>query len=290
MKKITLFAAVALMAHLSALAQDEPLFAYPVAPDTCSTLESRCDFIVTSFWDNYDLTKPIKDEARFTKAFEDYVDFFKYADKPIVLAAIREFMFKARANATNFAKIGALAEQTLYGENAVYWSDEAYLPFAEAMAENKQMKKDVRSYYSAQVEKIKKNVLGAPMPLVEWTDVNGTRHKLSEVKASDIVIVLLTDGGMDSDMARLRLSTDVVLNDMISQGEVAVVDITLGRNDGAWTSRAKSFPENWQVGANNDIGKVLDIRYLPSAYVVDAQGKILNKNVSVEAIKRAFTN
>ncbi len=281
---------MAILDYCSALAQDEPLFQYPVAPDTCSTLESRCDFIVTSFWDNYDLTKPIKEEARFAKAFEDYVDFFKYADKPIVLAAIREFMFKARANASNFAKIGALAERTLYGEDAVYWSDEAYLPFAEAMAGNKQMKKDVRNHYAAQVDKIKKNVLGAPMPLVEWADVNGSRHKLAEIKASGIVIVLLTDSGMDSDMARLRLSTDVVMNDMIEKGEVAVVDITVGRNDGAWTSRAKSFPENWHVGANNDIGKVLDVRYLPSAYIVDAQGIILNKNVSVEAIKRAFSN
>ncbi len=289
MRKLLLMVAVALLWHAGMMAQ-EPLFKYPVAPDTCSTLESRCDYIVTNFWENYDLTKPIKDEERFAKAFEDYVDFFKYANRTIVLSAIRSLMFKAQSNASNFAKIGALAERALYGENAVYWSDEAYLPFAEAMAGSKQMKKDVRNHYSAQVEKIKRNELGATMPQIEWTDARGNRRKLAEVKATGLVIVLLTDGGMDSDMARLRLSTDVVINDMISQGEVAIVDITMGKADGAWMNKAKTYPENWLVGANSDLNKTLDVRFVPSAYIVDPQGKILNKNVSVESIKRAFGN
>ena len=289
MRKLLLMVAVALLWHAGMMAQ-EPLFKYPVAPDTCSTLESRCDYIVTNFWENYDLTKPIKDEERFAKAFEDYVDFFKYANRTIVLSAIRSLMFKAQSNASNFAKIGALAERALYGENAVYWSDEAYLPFAEAMAGSKQMKKDVRNHYSAQVEKIKRNELGATMPQIEWTDAGGNRRKLAEVKATGLVIVLLTDGGMDSDMARLRLSTDVVINDMISQGEVAIVDITMGKADGAWMNKAKTYPENWLVGASSDLNKTLDVRFVPSAYIVDPQGKILNKNVSVESIKRAFGN
>lgn len=289
MRKLLLMVAVALLWHAGVMAQ-EPLFKYPVAPDTCSTLESRCDYIVTNFWENYDLTKPIKDEERFAKAFEDYVDFFKYANRTIVLSAIRSLMFKAQSNASNFAKIGALAERALYGENAVYWSDEAYLPFAEAMAGSKQMKKDIRNHYSAQVEKIKRNELGATMPQIEWTDAGGNRRKLAEVKATGLVIVLLTDGGMDSDMARLRLSTDVVINDMISQGEVAIVDITMGKADGAWMNKAKTYPENWLVGASSDLNKTLDVRFVPSAYIVDPQGKILNKNVSVESIKRAFGN
>ena len=280
MRKLLLMVAVALLWHAGVMAQ-EPLFKYPVAPDTCSTLESRCDYIVTNFWENYDLTKPIKDEERFAKAFEDYVDFFKYANRTIVLSAIRSLMFKAQSNASNFAKIGALAERALYGENAVYWSDEAYLPFAEAMAGSKQMKKDVRNHYSVQVEKIKRNELGATMPQIEWTDAGGNRRKLAEVKATGLVIVLLTDGGMDSDMARLRLSTDVVINDMISQGEVAIVDITMGKADGAWMNKAKTYPENWLVGASSDLNKTLDVRFVPSAYIVDPQGKILNKNVSV---------
>ena len=91
-------------------------------------------------------------------------------------------------------------------------------------------------------------------------------------------------------MARLRLSTDVVINDMISQGEVAIVDITMGKADGAWMNKAKTYPENWLVGASSDLNKTLDVRFVPSAYIVDPQGKILNKNVSVESIKRAFGN
>ena len=56
MRKLLLMVAVALLWHAGVMAQ-EPLFKYPVAPDTCSTLESRCDYIVTNFWENYDLEK-----------------------------------------------------------------------------------------------------------------------------------------------------------------------------------------------------------------------------------------
>ena len=38
------------------------LFPYPMAPDTCSTLESRCNYIITHFWEGYDISKEIYGE------------------------------------------------------------------------------------------------------------------------------------------------------------------------------------------------------------------------------------
>ena len=270
-------------------AQDT-LFPYPVAPDTCSTLESRCDFIVIHFWDNFDLSKPIRDEQAFANAFADYVDFFKYADRSIVISAIRSFMFKAQANSGNFVKIGDVAERTLYGEDAVYWSDDAYLPFAQALADSKQVKKEIRAHYAEQINKIQKNQMEQDIPLTEWTGADGSKHSISEVSASEIIILLITDDGMDSDMARLRLSTDVNLNDMIAHGEVAVIDLTMGKYSGNWAAKAKSYPDNWIVGTSNDIKKLLDVRIVPGAYILSKDKKILNKNVSVESIKQAFSN
>ena len=59
------------------LAEQQPgrLFAYPLAPDTCSTLESRCNYIITHFWDNFDISKPVTDVEAFENTFRDFVDF-----------------------------------------------------------------------------------------------------------------------------------------------------------------------------------------------------------------------
>ena len=56
-----LLACPVLWAQEVAPQQPGTLFAYPLASDTCSTLESRCNYIITHFWDNFDISKPITD-------------------------------------------------------------------------------------------------------------------------------------------------------------------------------------------------------------------------------------
>lgn len=291
MRKI--FASVlVVLATVVATAQDvskNTLFEYPSAPDTCTTLESRCDYIIIHFWDNYDITKPIKDVEGFTKAFHDYIDFFKYANKAIVESSIRTFMFKAQSNTSNLLKLGSLAEESLYGPHAQYWSDEAYMPFAQAMAGSKQLKKDVRNYYSAQVEKIKRNTLGSVMPDIEWTDATGLKRKLSGVTTEGLILIMFSKGGFDDDMARLRLGTDLLINDMISTGDVQIIDLAVSKYSGEWASKTKDYPQNWQVGACPDAEKLLDLREFPSFYVIDKDRVILNKNMSPDGVKAAFS-
>ena len=43
------------------------LFEYVQAPDTCQSLESRSNYVLTHFWDGFDLTKPITADASLLK-------------------------------------------------------------------------------------------------------------------------------------------------------------------------------------------------------------------------------
>ena len=89
---------------MTAMAQDEAPktpFAYPVAPDTCSTLEGRCNYICQHFWDNYDISKPIANDNDFMQAFRDFVGFFQYANRNVVMTSIGDLMNKARSNTPN---------------------------------------------------------------------------------------------------------------------------------------------------------------------------------------------
>ena len=149
--------ALALSAFTLCLAQtDAPAtpFPYPVAPDTCTTLESRCNYLCQHFWDNFDISKPIANDDDFLRAFRDYVEFFQFANRNVVMTSIGELMNKARSNTPNLLKVGKAAELSLFFPTAVYYSDEVYVEFAKALANNKMLKKEVRTYYADQLSRI----------------------------------------------------------------------------------------------------------------------------------------
>ena len=231
------------------LAEQQPgtLFAYPLAPDTCSTLESRCNYIITHFWDNYDISKPISDEAAFETTFRDFVDFFRYAHRNVVLTVVRDFVFKAQSNAANLQKVGEVAERALYGQEAEYWSDEVYVTFARTLAASKQLPKDVRDHYAAQIARINAVQVGATLEF-EYVGIDGLKHRLSELPAAKSYIILFLDDSTDSMIGRLRLSTDVALNALLDSGDAILLCLSMNKFSDQWASAAAAYADNWTIG------------------------------------------
>ncbi|MBQ0115841.1 MAG: DUF5106 domain-containing protein [Bacteroidales bacterium] len=258
-------------------------FPYPIAPDTCSTLMSRYNYVVTNFWNNYDITKPIANDKDFVTAFHDYINFFVNAEKMIVLTSIRDFMFKARSNTPNLLKIAGVAEDALYGPNAVFWSDEVYTAFAQSIVESTAIKNDVRNHFKHQIEVIKACPEGNEIPDFEMNTANG-KVKLSSISAPTYII-FFTNGGSSSSIDRLRLSTDVILNAMITEEKVKVIQVYIGKPDSEWFA---SQPSNWLNASTTQVDNLLDIRWLPSCYILDKDRKIQQKNVTAEEIKAAI--
>ena len=168
MRRILLFISVLLLCSVAAMAQDRlaeqlpgRLFPYPMAPDTCTTLESRCNYIITHFWDGYDISKPISDEAVFEDTFRDFVDFFRFAHRNIVMNSVSDLMNKAQSNSSNLLKLGEVAERALYGTEAEFWSDEVYVAFIKPLASNKSLPKQVRERYASQLARINSVQVGA---------------------------------------------------------------------------------------------------------------------------------
>lgn len=270
------------------LAPQQPgtLFAYPQAPDTCSTLESRCNYIITHFWDNYDISKPITDDAAFEVTFRDFVDFFQYAHRNIVLTVARDLVNKAQSNTSNLIKVGEVAERALYGSEAEYWSDEVYVAFAKALASNKSLPKQLRDHYASQLARINSVQVGAILDL-EYTGLDGGKHRLSELPEAQSYILLFVDGDTDSTIGRLRLSTDVALNTLIASGAAHLLCLSLNSYSSEWAAAAASYGDGWTVGCGANLASSLDLRVVPCCYVLDANRTIVNKALSVEGLMSA---
>lgn len=258
-------------------------FEYPVAPDTCSTLESRCNFIVVNFWNNYDITRPIPDDGAFVQAFRDYVNFFKYAHRNIVMTSMRHFINKAQSNTPNLEKVGKVAELVLYSPYAEYWSDELYIEVARMLSEATKLKQRDRAYYKRQAELLSTNVVGKEIPGFDVVTADG-KKKISAFEG-ETFLLFFTDDSSDSSMERIRLSTDVGVNALLSGGQVKIIQVHLGKPAAEWMGNQ---PEEWINGYSEQAAAVLDLRSMPCCFILDKDHKILTKNNTVDDIKAAL--
>ena len=270
------------------LAEQQPgrLFAYPMAPDTCSTLESRCNYIISHFWENYDISKPITDMEAFENTFRDFVDFFRYSHRNIVMGVVRDLVNKAQSNTSNLLKLGEGAERSLYGPEAEYWSDEVYIAFAQPIAANKSLPREVRDHYASQLARINAVQTGATLD-IEYIGTDGLKHRLNELPESESYIILFLDNSTDSSIGRLRLSTDVALNALLESGNVTLLCLCLNKYSAEWATAAEGYCDHWIVGCGEHLADQLDLRSLPCCYVLNSERAIMNKSLSVEGLMRA---
>ena len=290
-----LLAIALLIASVSALKAQTPttLFAYPVAPDTCTTLESRCNYIVQRFWDNFDFTKPIpaENDSALASTMTDYFEIMLNANSNVGLASIRNMLFKAQANQPNFMKLVSIAEYILY-MHPVSIIDDVYLTFAQAAADASWMKSDAKNYYKSQIERINASKLGDKIVNCELFDATGRKMRLYDVPldSAKAVIVFFTGDGSASSISRVRISTDVGINAALSAGQIKVLNIVVGDKAKQQVAADASQYADWTLLAMPDAAKKLDLLLLPSVFVLDENFEIINKNLTVDEIKDIFNS
>ena len=292
MRRIILLFSVLALSFLGAsaqgqLAEQQPgrLFAYPLAPDTCATLESRCNYIISHFWDNFDISKPINDDVGFELTFRDFVDFFRYGHRNVVLGAVRDLVNKAQSNTANLQKLGEVAERALYGTEAEFWSDEVYVAFAKALAGSKQLPRQVRDHYGEQLSRINAVQVGSVLDF-EYIGLDGSKQHLSDLPAKTYILLFLDDS-TDSMIGRLRLSTDVALNALLNEGEAKLLCLSTNKYSADWASKVTTYADNWSFGCGENLARELDLRAFPCCYILDEQRTIVNKSLSVEGLMSA---
>lgn len=266
------------------------LFDFPVAPDTCSNIESRCNYSIQHFWDNCNLTKPFEaqNDSLLMDAMITYFDIMKAgANLNVSLASARELMFKSQANHDNFLKLMAMAEYLLYYHDYEIL-DDLYLTFAQSAADASWMKKDAREHYAQQVKRINASKLGQTMLNFEFTSITGARKRLYDVKSNGakMYVLMFSDNDSGSSIERMRLNTDVALSRVVASGEVEVINIVVGDTPKKWDSDSQSYASTWIVGASKDVAGKIDLRIMPCIYILDEYFNVIAKNKTVDFVKK----
>ena len=276
-----------LLSAVNAMGQTS-LFEYPTAPDTCSTIESRCNYSVQHFWDKCELTRPFdaRNDSLLMEAMLTYFDIMRAgANVNVSLSSVRDLMFKAQANHDNFLRLASVAEYLLYYHDFDF-IDDLYITFAQAVADASWVKKDMRNHYAGQVKRLNSSKLGQVMADFEFTSITGAKKRLSDCKSpAKLYVLLFSDNDSGSSIERMRLSTDVAFSQAVESGQVEVINILATDVPKKWDSDSQSYSATWVVGASKDVTTKLDLRIMPCLYILDEDFKVIAKNKTVDFLK-----
>ena len=114
--------------------------------------------------------------------------------------------------------------------------------------------------------------------------------KLKDIEAEMLFVYISKDADSDHSFERVRLSTDVNINYVLSDGKVKLLCLSPEKFNKEWAKHALEYSDKWIVGTCEDfaVDGSYDVRFVPSFIVLDKDKNIIQKNVGLDALKAAF--
>ena len=263
-------------------------FDLPEIPEQLESLSDRTSFLVHHFWDKCHLNSAIRKPEQFKAAFKEYVDLMPYADATAVHESVENLINKFKNDPEHLLTLAGIARETLYDENAEFTSDEVFLPFAEAVASNKKIKSADKSEYARIASILNQSQEGKRAYDLQFTLPDGTRQKLSEVGQGYVLLFFNDLGNPDCALARVRLSADHNVNNLLNQGRLKIVCITPGEPNEEWRQKVSGYNPQWVVGAAPDAVDHFDMRNAPVFYYLSPSHSIRSKSLTIDGLLEAF--
>lgn len=263
----------------------DPLFEYPLAPDSILTLQDRSDWLLEHFWDSMNFKeKTTVDQNALNDAFRVFVTPLRFGSADVALASTDRLVTQIAKNPTLSLQFAKAAEEALYGPRAEIWNDGIYLKFVDNLMANKQVKKERKARYERHQKLLKATQHGTVPPEFDYVMPDGkTAHY-----HPNGVITVIEFGDPDCDdcrFAKLKMDTDVTFSGLVDRGRINVLFVAVDPEEG-WEQKLEGYPEKWHVGASESVGDLYDIRTSPTIYVIDREGKVAAKNIDVTSAMR----
>lgn len=289
MKRLLLIISLSVTLSSIAIAQsDNRLFPYPEPPKDMTNLYERCNYLVYKFWDQCNIKSAFSTKSKLNTAFGDWLGFMPYASADTVYLAIENFHKLFRKSGEQSYEIAKMAETWLYSDSAQYRSDELYSRFVDEAVANKKIPAEKRRYFERQKKILDNSSVGKIVPDINLTKADGSKTSFFADSSSYTILFIYENDCFDCSLARVRLSADMVVNQLNDAGIVRVVSLYNGEPDAEFSTAVTAFPEKWINVASGETDSYFDIRVKPAIYYLDKDHRIIGKELSVDNILDAF--
>lgn len=278
-----------LVIALASGAKADTYFQYPIVPDSLTILQDRCDYLARHFWDFCDLKKAFSSKKRMADEFSVYLSILQNATADSAFASIDRLTKKLEKQPADLLFLTERAEALLYSDSAKVWIDELYIPFLNATVANKKIDKATKARFAHQLTILSNSLPGRVAPTLPYIFRDGTPGNLDNDSAQVVVVFFNDPDCSDCNMARIRLHADISATELINEGTMKIVSISLTDPDDEWKAAVADYPAEWIVTANPDADLTFDLRNgTPSFYVLDKNHKIRFKHLDINQLLDIF--
>ncbi len=280
---------ILLLSGLSSAAQStDRLVTYPMPPDSVMELQPRCDFIISRYWQRCKFDYAMLHRDKFNEAFGEWVTIMPHASADTVHAAIDKLIGLFEKKGPETLALAEMARNWLYSDTARFRSYEIYMPFAKAASMHKKIKKEEKALYAADDKRMSASSVGAVVPGVETFLPDGSKSNLDMIKGGSVLLFFNEPDNIDCSIARIKLSSDRNVRELVDRGELTVVCIHPSAPDDNWKAAAESLPEKWHKVAMPETEDYFDIRYMPQFIYLNGEHKVLASNLDLSYLLSAF--
>ena len=262
-----------------------PLFEFPVASEELDW-NDRSDWLVSHFWEPFDFKQSAVGQHQLNHAFSTWMVPMRYAALPTIFASVDNLIKKLEKNPTLLLQFTRAAEYAIYDpETAELWIDPVYMKFIEALKSNKKISQTYKTKYGRQLTTLENSKVGYPVAPFKFTSRSG--EKLTFAPSGKITLVEFGNPECpDCQMARIAIKRDDTISNLFNEGLLDIYFIIpdIDESDLTWTQEVMDYPDNWIVGASDDVSDILDIRVSPCIYLFDSEGRLLLKNVHLNDV------
>ncbi len=270
---------------VSAGAKADTYFQYPLIPDSIQNFQSRCDYMARHFWDFCDLTRAFSAKQKMANEFTVYLNILRNSSVDSAVASVNRLAKKLDKQPNDLLFLAQCAEGQIYSDTAEVWIDGLYLPIAEAVVNNKRIDKAHKSRFAHQATTLRNTMIGNPAAPLPYTTREGAPGNLENDKAEILLVFFNDPDCSDCNMAKIRLDADISATELINEGKLKVVSISLTDPNAEWKELVKNYPEKWVVAANPDADLAYDLRSgTPDFYIIDRNHKIRYKHLNIDQV------
>ena len=274
-------------------AQDTAVAPYqlPDIPDSLTTPDVRSEYLIEHYWDNFAVEDRAYLEAPLVveQAFVDFTSIMRITSRESTMKAIAILVKRAPSDVDILLMYADIADKYLYTGGGTFVSDEAYLAFAEAVAESKKVDELRKLRYIYQYDVLTKNQVGMTVTDFEYKlPGKDKKYRIKKLKSPYILLYINDPECEDCSLATLRLSVSQALLQEIREGRLTILSLYPDGETEEWLAGVADYPKEWVVASMENGERCFDLRVMPALYLLDKDKKIILRNTSLEEVEQTL--
>lgn len=263
----------------------------PNIPDSLTTPDARSEYLMEHYWDNFKVENRIYlDSLQVAEqAFVDFVSIMRIAPREGTMKGINALLKRASCDEDILLMYAGFADKYLYSGQGPFVSEEAYLPFVEAVLDSKKVDKLYKLRYSYQYDVMTKNQLGMEITDFEYKLPGKDKaYHINKLKSPFILLYINDPECEDCSLATLRLSVSQALLNEVRAGRLTILSLYPDGETEEWLAGVAEYPKEWIVASMENGDRYFDLRIMPTIYLLDKDKKIILRNASLEEVEQAL--